>query len=109
MTKVTKAIIAKTLEKVIDPEIGINIVDLGLLYDIHIKRERVDVLMTLTTMGCPLGPHIVNQVQSVLKELPSVKQVNVEFIWHPAWRQTMMSEKARDEMTLRMQRRPALI
>ena len=87
------------LKNVYDPEIGINIVDLGLVYGADIS-EQGDVLvtMTLTSMGCPLGPVIVQEVQSALKDLPGINDVDVKIVWSPPWSPDKMSDDAKDEL-----------
>ena len=87
------------LKNVYDPEIGINIVDLGLVYDADIE-ESGDVLvtMTLTSLGCPLGPVIVQEVTNALKDLPGIGGVDVKLVWSPPWSPEMMSEEAKDEL-----------
>jgi metal-sulfur cluster biosynthetic enzyme len=87
------------LKNVYDPEIGINIVDLGLVYDTDIS-ESGDVLvtMTLTSLGCPLGPVIVQEVQGALGDLPGVGEVDVKLVWSPPWSPELMSEDAKDEL-----------
>jgi len=70
---------------VIDPEIGIGIVDLGLIYNVEINNELATVTMTLTSMGCPVGPSIIHQVEDVAKEIPGVKEAVVTLVWEPVW------------------------
>src|SRR3954467_14139307 len=95
----TREDVREGLKSVYDPEIGINIVDLGLVYDADIS-ETGDVLvtMTLTSLGCPLGPVIVQEVQSALRGLPEVGEVDVKLVWSPAWSPDLMSEEAKDEL-----------
>jgi len=95
----TKDDVREGLKQVYDPEIGINIVDLGLVYDADIS-ESGDVLvtMTLTSLGCPLGPVIVQEVQGALKTLPAVGDIDVKLVWSPPWTPDMMSEDAKDEL-----------
>ena len=70
------------LENVIDPELGIDIVNLGLVYDVDLNEEGLaTVTMTLTSMGCPLGPVIVDQVRTALSELPEIKDIDVNIVW----------------------------
>ncbi|EAZ83382.1 hypothetical protein BB14905_17185 [Bacillus sp. B14905] len=84
------------LENVIDPELGIDIVNLGLVYDVELDDEGVaTVTMTLTSMGCPLGPVIVDQVNTALNELPEVKSTNVNIVWNPPWSKDKMSRYAK--------------
>ena len=87
------------LKNVYDPEIGINIVDLGLVYECDVG-ESGDVLvtMTLTSLGCPLGPVIVQEVQNALKDFQGVGEVDVKLVWSPAWSPALMSEDAKDEL-----------
>jgi metal-sulfur cluster biosynthetic enzyme len=89
----------EALKNVYDPEIGINIVDLGLVYDIDVS-DTGDVLvtMTLTSLGCPLGPVILQEVNNAMGELPDLGQVDVKLVWSPPWSPEMMSEEARDEL-----------
>ena len=88
----------EALKAVVDPEIGINIVDLGLVYEIDKADGRVDVRMTLTTMGCPLTELIHQQCTLVLTRLPGVEQVEVDFVFSPPWSTDMMSDEAREEL-----------
>jgi metal-sulfur cluster biosynthetic enzyme len=92
--------IGEALKAVYDPEIGINIVDLGLLYGVTKTEEgEVNVQMTLTSPACPLGPVIIDQVQYVAGRLPGVENVNVEFVWTPTWDpRVMASEEAKAEL-----------
>ncbi len=87
------------LKNVYDPEIGVNIVDLGLVYDADIA-ENGDVLvtMTLTSIGCPLGPVIVQEVNNALKGLPEIGGTDVKLVWSPPWSPDLMSEDAKDEL-----------
>lgn len=91
--------VMENLKNVYDPEIGINIVDLGLVYDVDVA-EVGDVLvtMTLTSIGCPLGPVIVQEVTGALRDLPGIGGVDVKLVWSPPWSPEKMSEEARDEL-----------
>lgn len=73
------------LREVIDPEINLSIVDLGLVYDIQMDEGTVLVTMTLTSPGCPLGPVIRGEAYAKLRELPGVKDVDVQIVWNPPW------------------------
>jgi metal-sulfur cluster biosynthetic enzyme len=87
------------LKHVYDPEIGINIVDLGLVYDAEIAESGdVLVIMTLTSMGCPLGPVIVQEVQNALKDFEGVGEIDVKIVWSPPWSPALMSDDAKDEL-----------
>jgi metal-sulfur cluster biosynthetic enzyme len=83
------------LKNVYDPELGINIVDLGLVYDVAITDGDVHVEYALTTMGCPIGPLIEQQMQAILAQLPGVKSVDAEMVFRPPWSPEMMSEEAK--------------
>jgi len=93
-----KDLILKKLEEVIDPELGISIVDLGLIYDVSVKNGRVKIKMTLTTIGCPLFGLIENQIKEKLKEIKSIKEVEVELTFDPPWTPDRLSEKAKAEL-----------
>lgn len=86
------------LSDVFDPELMVNIVDLGLVYDVRVEKKTVDVEMTLTSPGCPMGPQIKRDVIEHLKMFDDVKKVNVEFVWNPPWQPEMMSEEAKLEL-----------
>jgi metal-sulfur cluster biosynthetic enzyme len=84
------------LEQVIDPELGIDIVNLGLVYDVDLNEEGLcTVNMTLTAMGCPLAGTIVDQVKYVLEDIPEVKDSEVNIIWNPPWSKDRMSRYAK--------------
>ncbi len=94
---VLKEKILKELETVIDPELGLNIVDLGLIYDLNIDDENnVNVKMTLTTPGCPLHDSITSGARYVLEALEEVNEVTVQLVWEPAWSPELMSDRAKD-------------
>lgn len=88
-----------------DPEIPVNIVDLGLIYDLKISpigegSSKVDIKMTLTAPGCGMGPMLAQDVQNKLLSIESVDEANVELVWEPQWNQGMMSEAARLQLGL---------
>ena len=90
------------LENVIDPELGIDIVNLGLVYDVDLTEEGTAIItMTLTSMGCPLGPVIVDQVKTALSDLPEVKETEVNIVWQPTWSKDMMSRYAKMALGVR--------
>ena len=89
--------IREAIRVVEDPEIGISIVDLGLVYDITNDAGAVTVNMTLTTPFCPIGPSIQAQVDSVVRGLPGVRTATINFVWSPPWDpRTMASDEAKD-------------
>jgi metal-sulfur cluster biosynthetic enzyme len=85
------------LKGVIDPELGINVVDLGLVYGVEINEGVVRVEMTLTSPGCPLAGLIDQMVKSAVGKLKGVERVELELVWDPPWIPAMMSEEVREE------------
>jgi metal-sulfur cluster biosynthetic enzyme len=83
------------LREVNDPELGINIVDLGLVYDVSIEGDAVHVTYTLTTMGCPIGPLIEEQIRKMIEPLEGVDRVEAEMVLSPPWTPEKMSEEAK--------------
>ena len=87
--------IREKLKKVLDPELNISIVDLGLVYDINIKKNKdVKILMTLTTIGCPLFPIIENNIKSSLKDL-KLKDIEIVLTFDPPWTMDKMSQESK--------------
>lgn len=84
-----------TLRQVIDPELGCNIVDLGLIYGVEIAEGKVRVTMTLTTPGCPMHGSISQGAQIVLLGLDGISDAEVEVVWDPPWHPSMMTEEGR--------------
>jgi metal-sulfur cluster biosynthetic enzyme len=92
-------LIREALKTVYDPEIGINIVDLGLIYEIAPQDDGLVVIdMTLTSPGCPLSHVIGAQVREALDGLPGITDVKLNLVWSPAWNPTMMTEDAKMEL-----------
>jgi metal-sulfur cluster biosynthetic enzyme len=88
--------VLEALKSVIDPELGINIVDLGLVYEVDVAESGdVDIQYTLTTMGCPIGPLIEDQMRAFLAPVPGIGEVRPEMVLRPAWSPEMMSEEAK--------------
>ena len=100
MSTLQEDVVRETLRLVIDPELGISIVDLGLVYGVEIEEEgNVKIKMTLTSPACPLGAVIQGQAHTALKKLPWVKEAKIELVWSPRWDpRTMASEDARMEL-----------
>src|SRR2546422_43868 len=90
----------KALRQVKDPELDMNIIDLGLVYDIAVVGGEVEVNMTLTSPGCPAGPMITNDAYKVIRALDGVKDVNIEIVWEPYWTPEKMDPKVRALMGL---------
>ncbi|WP_201715290.1 metal-sulfur cluster assembly factor [Rossellomorea arthrocnemi] len=90
------------LEQVVDPELGIDIVNLGLVYDVDLDEEgKATVTMTLTSMGCPLAGTIVDQVKTALRDIPDVKETEVDIVWNPPWSKDNMSRYAKIALGIR--------
>ncbi|CAC97589.1 metal-sulfur cluster assembly factor [Listeria innocua] len=90
------------LEQVIDPELGIDIVNIGLVYDVELDEDGLcTVSMTLTTMGCPLAGILTEQVQMALSDIPEVKDTNVNLVWNPPWTKDRMSRYAKIALGIR--------
>ena len=95
----TEEQIQNVLRNVIDPEIGINIVDLGLIYGIKIESEKVQIQLTMTTPTCPLHEIIIQNMKSVLHQsFPNLDAVNVELVWEPLWTPDRMSVIAKKQL-----------
>ncbi|MGO2082444.1 metal-sulfur cluster assembly factor [Vagococcus sp.] len=100
--KEIKEDIMSALETVIDPEIGIDIVNLGLIYEVNLSEEGYcEIKMTLTTMGCPLADVITEQIYAAVKEVDAVKEAEVKLVWYPAWTTDRMSRYARISLGIR--------
>lgn len=96
MDEALKENLIGALENVIDPELGIDIVNLGLVYDVDINDAGLcTVTMTLTSMGCPLAAHIEADVRGALSDIPQAKEIDVNIIWDPPWGKDKMSRYAK--------------
>jgi metal-sulfur cluster biosynthetic enzyme len=96
MAMPTEDEIREALKIVEDPEIGLSIIDLGLVYGAEVKDHAITVTMTLTTPFCPAGPLITSQVESVLSSLPEVERVDVDITFNPPWDpRTMASDEVK--------------
>jgi metal-sulfur cluster biosynthetic enzyme len=95
MITITEAAIFETLRQVFDPELGCNIVDLGLIYSVTIAEPKVTVVMTLTTPGCPMHESIRWGAQTALLNLDGVEAAEVTVVWDPPWHPSMMTEHGR--------------
>ena len=85
----------KALGNVFDPELGLPVTDLGLVYDVQLEGKTAHVKMTLTSMGCPLAGTITDYAKRAVLEVDGIEEVNVEIIWDPPWSVDMMSDEAR--------------
>ena len=91
----TRDEVIEALRQVEDPELGMDIVDLGLLYDVEVVGSKVKVTHSLTSMGCPVGPLIQEDIDRVARGLPGVEDVDVELTWDPPWSPDKMSDDAK--------------
>ncbi|MBM7637071.1 metal-sulfur cluster assembly factor [Streptococcus saliviloxodontae] len=97
-----KSRILEALETVIDPELGIDIVNLGLIYDIRFEQNgETEIDMTLTTMGCPLADLLTDQIHDAMKDVKEVTKAEVKLVWTPAWTVDKMSRYARIALGVR--------
>lgn len=93
--------IIRALRQVYDPEIPVNVYDLGLIYEIKVNEEHeVYVQMTLTAPNCPMADYVVDQVKSAVEDVPGVVSVDIELVWEPVWDKSRMSEEALVELGL---------
>ena len=89
------------IKKIYDPEIPVNIYDLGLIYDVIVDGDNnVDVKMTLTTPNCPVAESLPMEVENTVKEVKDVKKVNLELVWDPPWDKSMITEAGKLELNL---------
>ena len=91
---ITSEMVYEQLKTVMDPELHIDIVGLGLIYDVLVTKDRIKVVMTLTTPGCPLAGEIDRLVKEAIKPLGDC-EIEIELVWEPAWSREMMSEEAK--------------
>jgi metal-sulfur cluster biosynthetic enzyme len=97
---ITKEEVIKALRDVYDPEIPINVVDLGLIYDCQVEGGDIDIKMTLTFAGCGMGPYIAQQAEWRVAEIEGVDDVNVELVYDPPWTPDMISDEGKMELGL---------
>ncbi|MDE0028194.1 MAG: iron-sulfur cluster assembly protein [Deltaproteobacteria bacterium] len=95
---VTKEQVYEALQDCYDPEIPVNIVDLGLVYDVEVADDTVEVKMTLTAPGCGMGGMIAANAESLIREIPGVKEATVDLVWDPPWDPSRISEEARQKL-----------
>ncbi len=98
--KIKDKVIAE-IKKIYDPEIPVNIYELGLIYDVTVdENNKVYVKMTLTTPNCPVAESLPNEVKNSIKEIKAVNEVDLDLVWDPPWDKSMMSEAAKLELNL---------
>lgn len=95
----TEELVYAALKEVIDPELGLNIVDLGLIYEVDIKGGAVTIVMTLTTPGCPMHASFRSEIEATLwRALPGLESVTVALVWDPPWTPAMLTPAGRAEL-----------
>ncbi len=88
------------IKKIYDPEIPVNIYELGLIYDVSVKNKNVKVKMTLTTPNCPVAESLPKEVKDSVMEIKGIGKVDLDLVWEPPWDKSMMSEAAKLELNL---------
>ncbi|MCH8280242.1 MAG: DUF59 domain-containing protein [Chloroflexi bacterium] len=99
-TAVSKEDILETLKSVYDPEIPVNVVDLGLVYDVQVNDNDVYVQMTLTFPGCGMGPYIAQQAEWAIQDMEGVEEVEIEMVFDPPWSPDLISDEAKAQLGL---------
>src|SRR3954469_25453131 len=98
-TATTEDTVRETIRnEVYDPELGLNVVDLGLIYDITVADSKAEITMTLTSPGCPVGPELITNIRRSLSIHDDLDEVDVHLVFSPPWHPSMMSEEAKDEL-----------
>ena len=95
-----KETILQKLTECYDPEIPINVVDLGLIYNVLIEGDHIHVKMTLTNRGCPMASYLADSVTAKVKEIDQVNKVKVEIVWDPPWTPERISQEAKDTLNI---------
>ncbi|MEW5850427.1 MAG: metal-sulfur cluster assembly factor [Myxococcota bacterium] len=96
---VTPEAVRAALRHVVDPEVGLNVVDLGLVHEVRVAEHGVRVLMTMTTPACPLGPYLRNEVTRAVRDaFPGLAHVEVELVWEPRWTPDRISPEGRVQL-----------
>ncbi len=104
---VTEERVLNAIRQIIDPELGVNLVDLGLIYDVQIREGEVAIRMTLTTRGCPLHGTLVQAVERAIRQLAGVTSAQAEVVWEPRWNPDMISPEGRQLLAGEGRRGPA--
>ena len=97
---VTREVILEALKDVFDPEIPVNVVDLGLIYGVEVTDRDVDIKMTLTFAGCGMGPYIAQQAEWRIAEVEGVEDINVEMVYDPPWTPDLINEDGKKQLGL---------
>ncbi|MGH7539121.1 MAG: metal-sulfur cluster assembly factor [Gemmatimonadales bacterium] len=96
--ELTEAAVRQSLRSVKDPELNLNIIDLGLVYDVDVEDGNVHIQMTLTSPGCPAGPQIMNDIHKTVRAIDGVHDVDIEIVWEPYWTPEKIEPKIRAMM-----------
>ena len=100
MTIEVKDKIINEIRKIYDPELPVNIYELGLIYDIQVKDRKAEIRMTLTTPNCPVAESLPKEVKDGAMQVEGIEDVDLELVWDPPWNKDMMSEAAKLELNL---------
>jgi metal-sulfur cluster biosynthetic enzyme len=94
----TEEKVYEVLGEIYDPEIPIDIVNLGLVYSVEVVSDVLNINMSMTSPGCPAATQIVTEAKLMLEDLPEVREANIEIVWDPPWEPSMMSEAAKESL-----------
>lgn len=97
---ITKEQVLEQMKEVSDPEIGMDVVNLGLVYEVEINDDRVYIKMTMTAPTCPVTPWILSEAQRVVENLEGVEAADVELVWEPPWNPEMMTDEAKEALNM---------
>ena len=97
---VTKEEILEQLKQVSDPEIGMDVVNLGLVYDVEINGDRVYIKMTMTAPTCPVTPWILSEAQRIVENMEGVEAADIELVWDQPWNPSMMTDEAKEALNM---------
>jgi len=100
MNKVTKEGVLEQIKLVFDPEIPVNVHDLGLIYEVNVDGNDVEVLMTLTSPNCPVAQELPKEIAKSIRHISEIKDLRVRVVWDPPWNQSMMSDIAKLSLNL---------
>ena len=92
--------IIEEIRKIYDPELPVNIYELGLIYDIQVKGKKAEIKMTLTTPNCPVAESLPKEVKDSVMQIDEIEKVDLDLVWDPPWNKSMMSEAAKLELNI---------
>ena len=96
----TKDKIIEEIKKIYDPELPVNIYDLGLIYDVQVNQKKAKIKMTLTTPNCPVAESLPKEVKDSVMQVEGIEKVDLDLVWDPPWNKSMMSEAAKLELNI---------